>query len=174
MQDQGLAAVGLLPPLKQKERREGVLSRTQQGSPIEKATLGGATAFYRGTTSLLQPSRKEARRENTPSFTLRPSMPCWSYPLAEPARGQENHGRSALQLLGHRDPKGRRDNFQPREMSHLYLPMDCSQVLLKTIVHWRPRRPWEPAWVWRQPELGLDPGSAICRLPDLGETTHPR
>lgn len=88
MQDQGLAAVGLLPPLRQKERREGVLSRTQQGSPIEKATLRGATAFYGGTASLLQPSRKEARRENTPSFTLHPSMSCWSYPLAEPPRGQ--------------------------------------------------------------------------------------
>ena len=67
MQDQDLAVAGLLLPLRQKECGEGVLSRTQQGGPVEKAPLRGAMAFLGGMARLLRPGRKEARRGNTPT-----------------------------------------------------------------------------------------------------------
>jgi len=67
MQDQDLAVAGLLLPLRQKECGKGVLSRTQQGGPVEKATLRGVMAFLGRTARLPRPGRKEARRENTPT-----------------------------------------------------------------------------------------------------------
>ena len=167
MQDQDLEVTGLLPPLRQKERGEGVLSRTQQGSPVEKAALRAAMAFPGGTARLLRPSRQGASRENTPTPPSTLPCPTGAAHWQSTPEGREKPWHSALPLLGQRDPKGRRDSFQHREMSHLCFPVGCSQVLLTAIVHWRPRRPWKSAWVWSQPELSLNPGPATCRLDTL-------
>ena len=129
--------------------------------------LRGSMAFHGGTARLLRPSRQEASRENTP--TSPSTLPCptgaahWQSAL----EGRKKPWHSAQPLLGQGDPKGRRDSFQHREMSHLCFPVGCSQVLLTAIVHGRPRRPWKSAWVWSQPELGLNPGPATCRLDRL-------
>lgn len=68
-----------------------MLSRTQQGGPVEKAPLRGAMAFLGGTAMLLRPGRKEARRENTP--TLPSTHPCPTraahWQSVSEARGQE-------------------------------------------------------------------------------------
>lgn len=106
MQDQDLEVAGLLLPLRQKEHGEGVLSRTQQGSPVEKAALRGVMAFPGGTARLLRPSRQEASRENTP--TSPSTLPCstgaahWQ----STPDGKKKPWHIALPLLGQRDPKG--------------------------------------------------------------------